>query len=95
MLFHVKHTHTWETCPYNDPDRAKGTFGKAFELFKDSDMTVVGAWADGPAHTIFFVVDADSPAQIEQALAPVIDLGWAETRPVSDLGDILARTAGG
>ena len=95
MLFHVKHVHNWETCPYNDPARAKETFGKVFANFGDSEMTVIGMWADGPAHSVFAVVDADSPVQIEQALAPIIDLGHAETRPVTDLGDIIARTTEG
>ena len=94
MLFHVKHVHNWETCPYNDPDRAKVTFGKAFANFGESEMSVLGMWADGPAHTVFFVVDAESAVAIEQALAPIIDLGQAETRPVTDLSDILDRTAG-
>ncbi len=29
MLFHVKHTHSWEACPYHDADRARETFAEA------------------------------------------------------------------
>lgn len=91
MLFHVTHTHNWETCPYNDPARARDTFGKMMLAIADSDLQLVAAFADAPAHKVFLVLEADSVVQIEQALAPVIDLGWTETRPVSDFAEILNR----
>lgn len=91
MLFHIKHTHNWETCPYHDPERAKATFGKAMAGIMESDVELVGAYVDGPAHTTFLILDADSASQIEEALAPVIDLGWAETRPVVNFADIMSR----
>ncbi len=91
MLFHVKHTHSWETCPYHDPDRALATFGKAITGIQESDIELVGAYVDAPAHVVFFVLDASSAAQIEEALAPVIDIGWAETRPVVSFGEVMDR----
>ena len=93
MLFHVTHTHTWETCPYHDPDRAQETFGAAMSGLDEAGVTLVGAWFDAPAHTAMLVIDADSAVAIEQALAPVIDVGWAVTRPVVDSADILKRVA--
>jgi len=50
---------------------------------------------DGPAHTTFLVLDATSASQIEEALAPVIDIGWAETRPVVDFAEIMSRVTEG
>ncbi len=91
MLFHVKHTHSWEACPYHDADRAKETFGKAIAGIAESDVELVGAYVDAPAHTIFLILDATSAAQIEEALAPMIDIGWAETRPVVDFGELMSR----
>jgi hypothetical protein len=91
MLFHVKHVHSWETCPYHDPDRARATFGKAMAGIMESDVELVGAYVDAAAHTTFLVLDATSAVEIEEALAPVIDIGWAETRPVVDFADILSR----
>jgi len=38
-------------------------------------------------------LDATSAAQIEEALAPVIDIGWAETRPVVSFGEVMSRVA--
>lgn len=95
MLFHVKHTHSWEACPYHDPERAKATFGKAMAGIMESEVKLVGAYVDAPAHTTFLVLDATSADQIEEALAPVIDIGWAETRPVVDFADILKRVIEG
>lgn len=91
VLFHVTHTHTWESCPYHDPDRARDTFGKTMAGIADSEVELVGAFVDAPAHTTFLLLDADSAVQIEEVLAPVIDIGWAETRPVVDFADILSR----
>jgi hypothetical protein len=91
MLFHVKHTHSWEACPYHDPDRASETFGKVMSGIMESDVELMGAYVDAPAHTLFLVLDAASPAQIEEVLAPVIDIGWAETRPVVSLGEVMSR----
>jgi hypothetical protein len=91
MLFHVKHTHSWEACPYHDADRAKETFGKAIAGIAESDVELVGAYVDAPAHTIFLILDATSAAQIEEALAPMIDIGWAETRPVVEFGEVMSR----
>ena len=91
MLFHVKHVHSWEACPYHDPDRARATFGKAMAGIMESEVELIGAYVDAAAHTTFLMLDATSASQIEEALAPVIDIGWAETRPVVDFVDIMSR----
>ncbi len=91
MLFHVKHTHSWEACPYHDPDRARATFGKAMAGIMESEVELVGAYVDAAAHTAFLLLDATSAGQIEEALAPVIDIGWAETRPVVDFAELMNR----
>jgi hypothetical protein len=95
MLFHVKHVHSWEACPYHDPDRARATFGKAMAGIMESEVELVGAYVDAAAHTTFLILDATSAGQIEEALAPVIDIGWAETRPVVDFAEVLSRVTEG
>jgi hypothetical protein len=57
----------------------------------ESDVELIGAYVDAAAHTTFLILDATSAVQIEEALAPVIDIGWAETRPVVDFADVLSR----
>lgn len=91
MLFHVTHTHTWESCPYNDPEKARATFGEALAGIGETGAKLVGAWVDAPAHKFFLVLDADSADKVEAALAPIIDIGCAETRPVSDAAEVLRR----
>jgi hypothetical protein len=93
MLFHVTHTHTWESCPYHDPEKAKATFGAALSGIADTGAKLVGAWVDPPAHKMFFVIDAETVQQVEAAMAPIIDIGLAETRPVSDAADVVGRRA--
>jgi len=91
MLFHVTHTHSWEACPYNDSEKAKATFGKTLAGIGETGATLVGAWVDAPAHKFFMVLQADDASQVEAALAPIIDIGCAETRPVSDAAEVLRR----
>jgi len=42
----------------------------------ESEVELVGAYVDAAAHTTFLVLDASSAVEIEEALAPVIDIGW-------------------
>jgi hypothetical protein len=91
MLFHVTHTHNWESCPYHDPEKARDTFGKTMAGLGSTAATVVGAWIDAAAHKLIFVIDADSLEEIENLLAPIIDLGCAETRPVNDAMEVIRR----
>ena len=72
-------------------DRARATFGKAMAGIMESEVELIGAYVDAAAHTTFLMLDATSAVQIEEALAPVIDIGWAETRPVVDFVDIMSR----
>jgi len=95
MLVHVTHTHTWESCPYNDPEKARATFGQAFAGLEAAGASLVGAWIDAPAHKVFMVLEVESAEQVEAALAPIIDIGSAETRPVSDAAEVLRRTTEG
>jgi len=61
----------------------------------ESDVELVGAYVDAPAHTTFLILNAESASQIEEALAPVIDVGWAETRPVVSFADVMSRVTEG
>ncbi len=47
-----------------------------------SDVELVGAYVAVRDHTMFLILDAASATDVELVLAPVIDIGWAETRPV-------------
>ncbi len=93
MLFHITHTHTPETCPYHNPEKARDTFGKILSGAEQLGVKLVGAWVDAPAHTIYIVVEADSSQKIEELLAPAFEIGHAETRVVQDGLLLLQRRA--
>ena len=57
----------------------------------ETGVELVGAWVDAPAHKFFLVIEAATADQVEAALAPIIDIGCAETRPVSDAAEVLRR----
>ena len=94
MLFHITHVHTPELCPYHDPEKARATFGKVLGSAEQLGVTVVGAWVDAPAHTVYIVVESDSSQKIEELLAPAFEMGHAETRVVQDGRSVLQRRAG-
>jgi len=94
MLFHITHVHTPETCPYHNPEKARDTFGKVFSSGERLGVKLHGAWVDAPAHTIYLVVETDSAQKIEELLSPAFEIGCAETRVVSEAGDILKRRIG-
>lgn len=60
-------------------------------IMESPDVKLVGAYVDAPAHTTFLLLEAGAASQIEEALAPVIDMGWAETRPVVDFEEVMSR----
>ena len=94
MLFHITHVHTPETCPYQNPEKTRDTFGKMMSSVEQLGVKLVGAWVDAPAHTVYIVVETDSVEKIEELLAPVFKIGRAETRVVSDAAAVLKRSIG-
>ena len=87
MLFHVTHRHTHETCPARSDgfERAKQTFGKVLttEHAEETGAHLVAAYVDAPAHTVFFIIEADATEALSRFLMPLLQLGSAEIRPVS------------
>ena len=94
MLFHVKHVHTFETCPAGrGPEMPAKTFGTIVrpEHAKETGVKVLGMYADAPAHTTYFILDADSAEKIGKFLLPILLIGTAEIAPVTDLAEEVRR----
>ena len=91
MLFHITHSHTPETCPYHNPEKARDTLGKMLSSAEQLGVELVGVWVDAPAHTLYLVVETDSVQKIEELVAPGFEIGYAETRPVQDGTTLLKR----
>lgn len=85
MLFHITHTHTPEACLYREPETLASTFGRIEESMIAAGAKVIGLWVDVAAHTFFFVIDADSAAQITAGLDPVVDRGDSAIRPIAEV----------
>ena len=94
MLFHITHVHTPETCPGKDPEKVRETFGKMLGSAEQLGIKLIGAWVDGPAHTAFILVEADSPEQLFDFFVPTANMARAEVRPVQDILSLLKRRDG-
>ena len=79
MLFHVTHTHGYETCMAHDED-AKAKFSET--ISKKTDIKVHGVYADPPGHQIFMILETDTMEQLVKFLNPIIDFGDYDIRPV-------------
>lgn len=91
MLFHITHIHTPETCPGKDPEKVRDTFGKMLSNAEQLGLKLVGAWVDGPAHTAYILVEADSAEKIFDFFEPTANIARAEVRPVQDALSLLKR----
>lgn len=97
MLFHVTHFHTHETCPAGNSDLVKKTFGTVVspEHISATGVKLIGGYADAPAHTVYFIVEADSIEKVGSLMIPILKLGSAEITPVTDLVEEVKRKAMG
>ena len=55
MIFHVYHFHNELTCPINDTDLFLSSFGSVVDSLEANNVTVIGAWIDGPGHNHFIL----------------------------------------
>mgnify|MGYP001028471666 CR=1 FL=1 len=97
MLFHVRHIHTFETCPArHGPEMVSKTFGTIGrpEHAKEAGVKVLGMYVDAPAHTAYFILDADSAEKMGKFLFPILMIGTAEITPVTDLVEEVKRKLG-
>ncbi len=80
MLFHITAKHDHVTCWRKNPS------GSAVRKFVEESGKVkkVGVWMDGPSHTIYAVVEADSAEAIRDACDGFMDMGPVDVRPVID-----------
>ena len=51
-------------------------------------------YVDAPAHTAYFILDADSAEKMGKFLFPILMIGTAEITPVTDLVEEVKRKLG-
>jgi len=91
MLFHVTHVHTHETCPSDDPERIKATFGQMFVNAKDVGVTLHSVHSNSVNHTFYMVAETDDMAKLSTIFAPILKLGTADIVPVQDAKELMAQ----
>lgn len=94
MLFLITHTHDPDQCLFGDPSALAGTFGTVDEAMVKAGATVIGSWVNAPAHTFYWIVDADSAATITKGLSPIVTRGRADIRPIADLAETISMLHG-
>ena len=94
MLFHVTHVHTAETCPSNDPERIKATFGKMLENADELGVKIHSMYSNNIAHTMYMVVESDSAESISKMMDPTLKIAHAEISPIVDAHSVMSRLIG-
>ena len=88
MLFHITHTHAYETCMAHD-DKAKTKFSDTISRSKSLGIKVHGIYSDPPGHQIFMILEADTMELLVKFMNPIIDFGDYDVRPVLDFEDAI------
>jgi hypothetical protein len=91
MLFHVTHVHTVETCPSNDPERIKATFGKMLENADELGVKIHSMYSNNIAHKMYMVVETDSAESISKMMDPTLKIATAEVSPIVDAHAVMSR----
>lgn len=95
MLFLATHVHTEDNCLAHDPEQMRATFGQVIAGAEELGVTLVGAYSDAPAHTVYILFEADTAEQIEQFFDPALEVGHIDVRPVTDAMKAYGRRAEG
>ena len=89
MLFHVTHTHSYQTCHGHD-EAKKEKMAQAFNSADEIGIKIIGMYVDPPGHKFYFVMEAETMEQIVRFFDPMLELGDADIHPVMDFQSALA-----
>ena len=78
MLFHITQTHTPETCPKDDGGL------KIIYNPKVEGLTLQAMYGAFSEHVIYYIVEADNVAAIQQFLVPGFKRCTCKISPVSE-----------
>lgn len=90
MIFHATARHTHETCFAHKPEN-QALLRKVMASADELGVKIIGSYADGPGHTIYMIIEADTALQIAQFFSPIIELGDAEIKPVADVAELMQQ----
>ena len=88
MLFHVTHTHSYQTCPAHNPE-IKSQIANALQTASGKGVELKMVTVDGPGHAFFMLLETDSYEAIMNFFEPLLEIGDADIRPVMDFAAVL------
>jgi hypothetical protein len=91
-LFVVRHQHTAETCPAKDP--AMGAMLVKHLTPANARKFGVRIQGDGVLdgkHTLFMILEAETPTQVDDFMAPFKQAGPVEVWPASECETVVER----
>ncbi len=91
MLFHVTHVHTPETCPSDNPEMIKATFGKMFGAAEENGVKLHSVYSNSIGHTFYMVVETDDMAKISAIFQSTLKIGTADIVPIQDALEVMAQ----
>tara|TARA_B100001750_G_C15278784_1_gene481359 strand:+ start:247 stop:531 length:285 start_codon:yes stop_codon:yes gene_type:complete len=89
MLFHITHTHSYQTCHGHD-EAKKAKMVQAMESVDELGIKLIGMYVDPPGHKFYILMEADTMEQIVGFFDPLLELGDADIHPVMDFQAALA-----
>jgi len=84
MFFHVTLDHTPEACPVVVTS-GNSTMPAMLARADETGVKVVGAFAGRPQHRVFFVLETDDVAKLNDFLDPALSWTKCEIDPVNNL----------
>ena len=93
MLFHITHTHSATNCSAKQPER-QAAFGQVMQTAAEYDVTIKGAYADGPGHTVYILAETDDALNLAQLLYPVLEYGHYDIRPIVGVRELMEAAPG-
>ncbi len=83
MLFMATYTATQKTGSVHEAER-QAALQQVLSNTGQNGVVMRGMYVNEPAHTVYFLFEADTTDQIEAVCAPMLGFGRIESMPVID-----------
>ncbi len=91
-LFVVRHAHSAETCPAQDPRMGAMLLQHLSPAnAQQNGVNILGDAVVNGAHTLYMIVEAPGEAEVSQYMAPFAQAGSVEVMPASHCEQVVSR----
>ena len=81
-VYLVKHTHSAEKCPTNNPEMVQQLASHmTVENADKYGVKLKADWVDETEHTAVFILEADSPDKVTNFTLPFLEVGSLMIKP--------------